>query len=135
MSISRDSTKSTLMLLKEAVSFIEVRKTFETVLHDYPPELGSYLATDAPIVVDQIFEGALAKLANGYPLTEAERESVSCLLKPVSHDEDDFDAAAVNLDGDELSSYGWVQYQSDSRSRLSSHSHTKIVQHFNTATL
>ena len=92
-----------MMLQKEAVSFIEVREIFETVLHDYP-ELDSHLATDAPIVSDQIFEGALAKLANGYPLTEDERESVSCLLKPAGHDADDaFDAAAVNIDGNELS--------------------------------
>ena len=55
--------------------------------------------------MDQIFEGELAKLANRYPLTEAERESVSCLLKPARHDADDyFDAAAVNLDGNKRSS-------------------------------
>ena len=63
--------------------------------------------------MDQIFKGALVKLANGYPLvTEAEQhESVSCLLKPAGHDADDaFDGAAVNIDGNKLSYVRKVEY-------------------------
>jgi hypothetical protein len=74
-----------MMLQKEAISFVRVREIFDTVMDDYP-ELGGHLAANAAIVSNPIFERAVSKIAKGHPISEEERDSVSCLLKPVMDD-------------------------------------------------
>lgn len=88
-------------LQEEAISFLRVREIFDTVLGDYP-ELDSHLAPDAKIVNYPLFEGAVVKIAEGHPVTDAERDSVRCLLKPVV-DADDNDAALDAEDDGDLS--------------------------------
>lgn len=75
-----------MMLQKEAISFVRVREIFDTVMDDYP-ELGGHLAANAAIVSNPTFERAVSKIAKGHPISDEERNSVSCLLKPVIEDE------------------------------------------------
>jgi len=75
-----------MMLQKEAISFVRVREIFDTVMDDYP-ELGGHLAANAAIVSNPTFERAVSKIAKGHPISDEERDSVSCLLKPVIEDE------------------------------------------------
>jgi len=81
-----------MWLQEEGISFLRVREIFDTVLDDYP-ELGSHLASDASIVKFPLFERAVAKIAEGRQVTNAERASVRCLLKPVVDADDDNDDA------------------------------------------
>jgi len=48
-------------------------------MDDYP-ELGGHLAANAAIVSNPTFERAVSKIAKGHPISDEERDSVSCLL-------------------------------------------------------
>jgi hypothetical protein len=94
----------TVMLQKEGITFLRVREIFDEILEDYP-ELGSYLAVDAEIVVDVTFERALMQIAKGMVLTNEQLLRVKGLLAPTD--------ATYMADCDNISNVGTVVRQED----------------------
>jgi hypothetical protein len=83
--------------------FVRFWEIFDTVLMDDYPELGGHLAANAAIVSNPIFvKQAVSKIAKGHPISEEERDSVSCLLKLVMVEVDVADG--VNDHGGETGS-------------------------------
>ena len=78
----------TVMLQKEGITLLEVRKLFEEVMEDYP-ELSGHLSEDMKIVVNPVFERAVLKLSKNLVLSDVEQQSVSCQLLPDVHDAND----------------------------------------------
>ena len=71
----------TIMLQKEGLSFIRAREIFDAFLEDFP-EMDQYLADDACIVENPVFERAIMRIVNGLPLTDVEKRAASRLVKP-----------------------------------------------------
>jgi hypothetical protein len=76
------------------MTFVESREIFDLFVKDYP-DFKHYIADDAAIVKDVVFERAIMKIARGFPLSEEERIAGLRLLQP-----DD-----PNVQGDEDASF------------------------------
>jgi hypothetical protein len=74
----------TVMLQREGMSFVESRQIFDLFLQDFPT-FKHYLADDANIVEDKLFESSVMAIAKGLPLSDTQREAVIPLLKPVQN--------------------------------------------------
>jgi hypothetical protein len=72
----------TVMLQREGMSFVESRQIFDLFLQDFPT-FKHYLADDANIVEDKLFESSVMAIAKGLPLSDTQREAAIPLLKPV----------------------------------------------------
>jgi hypothetical protein len=70
----------TIMLQKEGMSFLEVRELFQEVLEDFP-DFKHYLADDANIVEDPLFEKAIVRISKGLPLSDEQKQAAARLLK------------------------------------------------------
>jgi hypothetical protein len=74
----------TVMLQREGMSFVESRQIFDLFLEDFPT-FKHYLADDAKIVEDKLFESSVMAIAKGLPLSDTQREAAIPLLKPVQN--------------------------------------------------
>ena len=71
----------TIMLQRDGMTFVESREIFDLFVKDYP-EFKHYIADDAAIVEDVVFERTIMKIARGLPLSEDERIAGLRLLQP-----------------------------------------------------
>ena len=62
------------------MSFLEVRELFQEVLEDFP-DFKHYLADDANIVEDPLFEKAIVRISKGLPLSDEQKQAAARLLK------------------------------------------------------
>ena len=69
------------MLQCDGMTFVESREIFDLFVKDYP-EFKHYIADDAAIVEDVVFERTIMKIARGLPLSEDERIAGLRLLQP-----------------------------------------------------
>lgn len=96
----------TVMLQRDGMTFVKSRDIFDLFLRDFP-EFKHYIADDAAIVEDEVFERTVMRIARGLPLSEEERIAGLKLLRPddpnVQTDEDTSfrDDAEDHLQGEE----------------------------------
>ena len=69
----------TVMLQRDGITFVEVRRIMDAVLADYP-EFAHHLSETASIVENPVFEKAVMRIASSLPLTEEQRCAATCLL-------------------------------------------------------
>ena len=63
------------------MTFVKSRDIFDLFLKDYP-EFKHYIADDAAVVEDEVFEKTVMRIAKGLPLSEEERIAGLQLLRP-----------------------------------------------------